>query len=61
MPLAPTTMQQMFGMRGENIVDERVWVVKTHYPMNMPNALPFRSNKVIVCVRNPLDVFTSFF
>ena len=61
MPLPPVTMQQMFGMRGENITDERVWVVKTHYPMNMPNSINFNSNKVIVCVRNPLDAFHSLF
>jgi hypothetical protein len=61
MPLIPTTSQVMMGMRGENIVDERVWVVKTHYPMNMPGTLPFHSNKTIVCVRNPMDVFPSMF
>ena len=46
-------------MRGENIVDDRVWVKKTHWPIAMPDAEPFMSNKVICCVRNPLDVFVS--
>ena len=51
----------MLGMRGANIIDDRVWVVKTHYPLNAPGSLNLDSNKVIVCVRNPLDVFHSLF
>lgn len=48
------------GLKGEEIVDDRVWVVKAHHPALMPGVLKFDSNKVICCVRNPLDVFLSF-
>jgi hypothetical protein len=48
-------------MLGEEIVDERCWIVKTHYPMALPTQLPYFSNKIIVIVRNPLDVFPSLF
>ena len=53
------TAWQMQGMRGESIVDNRVWIKKTHWPNIMPGAGEFHSNKVICCVRNPLDVFVS--
>jgi hypothetical protein len=46
-------------MRGENIVDDRVWIKKTHWPLILPQALPFFSHKVICVVRNPLDIFPS--
>ena len=54
-----TTMQYMLGMRGENIVDDRLWIIKSHHPKKLPGDLSFVSNKVICCVRNPLDVFPS--
>jgi len=47
-------------MKGEQIVDDRVWITKAHYPLIQPWILDFKSNKIIICVRNPLDVFTSF-
>jgi len=59
MPLPPVTMLQMTGMIGENIIDERVWVVKSHHP-NHSNGLKHTSNKVICCVRNPLDIIPSY-
>ena len=31
----------MFGMPGEEIVDERVWIVKSHHPMQTDGALTF--------------------
>jgi hypothetical protein len=48
------------GLKGEEIVDERVWIVKAHHPALMPGVLKFDSNKVICCIRNPLDVFISY-
>jgi hypothetical protein len=48
----------MTGMKGENITDERVWIVKSHHP-NHNGGLNYTSNKVIVCVRNPLDIIPS--
>jgi len=51
---------QLQGCRGEDIVDDTVWVVKTHSPWIMPEAPLFKCNKVISVVRNPLDVVLSW-
>jgi hypothetical protein len=50
---------QMMGMKGEEIVDDTVWVVKTHSPWCMPLAPKFTANKMVIVVRNPLDVILS--
>jgi len=46
-------------MPGEYIVDDRTWIVKSHHPMIIPHQLKFETDKIILCVRNPVDVFTS--
>lgn len=51
---------QMQGMRGEDIVDDTCWVIKSHSPWIMPEAPVFHSNKVVVIVRNPLDINLSW-
>ncbi len=58
--LHTSTSLQCMGLKGEEIVDERVWIVKAHHPALMPGVLKFESNKVICCIRNPLDVFISY-
>ena len=50
----------MQGLKGEDIVDDTVWVVKSHSPWIMPESPVFHSNKVIVIVRNPLDTNLSW-
>ena len=50
----------MQGCRGENIVDDSVWIVKSHSPWVMTHAPVFHSNKAIVIVRNPLDTNLSW-
>ena len=50
----------MQGLKGEHIVDDTVWVVKSHSPWIMPESQLFSANKVIVVVRNPLDAILSF-
>jgi hypothetical protein len=51
------------GMIGEEITDDRVWIVKSHHPLpgigEIPEHRKYTSNKVICCVRNPLDAFYS--
>jgi hypothetical protein len=51
---------QIAGMKGEDIVDDTVWVIKTHSPWVMPYAQRFFASKSIVVVRNPLDVINSW-
>lgn len=57
-----TANLQFVGMHGEGTVadDNLVWVTKTHYPMESPfGSTKFNSQKQIVIVRNPIDVFPS--
>ena len=58
--LHTSTSLQVMGLKGEEICDDRVFIVKAHHPMMMPATLAFSANKVICCVRNPLDVFVSW-
>jgi len=60
MSLHTSTSLQIQGLKGEYIADDRVWIVKAHHPGLMPKCLPFVSNKVLCCVRNPLDIFPSY-
>ncbi len=51
---------QLQGLKGEDIVDDTVWIVKTHSPWIMPHAPVFYCNKIICIVRSPIDVIISF-
>lgn len=51
---------QMVGMIGEDTVDDKTWIVKTHSPWCMPFAPRFTCNKIMIIVRNPLDAFMSW-
>ena len=57
MPIS-TMPLNLLGMIGEQVADDTVWVVKSHYPMRV-NCLDYKVNKFIVCVRNPFDVILS--
>jgi hypothetical protein len=61
MPLTMTSMQHAMGMLGEEIVDERCWIIKTHHPVPIPFSCQYFSNKIIMIVRNPIDTFPSMF
>jgi hypothetical protein len=52
---------QFNGFKGEGIVDHRIWINKTHFPLRCPYDKEYRTNMVIICVRNPIDVFVSEF
>jgi len=49
---------QLAGFIGEAIVDSTCWIIKTHDPVR-PHCKNFTTNKIIVCVRNPIDVINS--
>ncbi|KAJ8609555.1 hypothetical protein CTAYLR_006030 [Chrysophaeum taylorii] len=51
---------QEYGVRGEGIIDDRVHVVKTHFPERRGLA-PFAAHRAILLVRNPWDVIDSYF
>ncbi|KAH8048968.1 protein xylosyltransferase [Aureococcus anophagefferens] len=49
---------QECGVRGEGVIDERTWVVKSHYP---ERRAALRRRNAILLVRNPWDVIDSYF
>ena len=52
----------MMGMVGEDEVgsdDKRVWVSATNYPMKPAGSKQFSANKLIIMVRNPLEIIAS--
>ena len=54
------TSLQLLGMKGEGVTDDRVWVIKSHHPLKIPQSAEFKSSKTVVCIRNPLDVLISY-
>jgi len=51
---------QLQGLKGEDIVDDTCWIVKTHSPYIMPESPKFTCNKMFCIVRNPLDCILSW-
>jgi len=47
------------GFEGEYTRDDKVWIVYTHFPVL--SDFEFTTKRIIVGVRNPLDVFDSLF
>lgn len=50
----------MMGMKGESVMDSRVWCVKTHYPERVGRAR-LVCKRAILIVRNPFDAIASYF
>lgn len=48
------------GYRGEGIVDNSVWVVKSHFPERL-GYVKFNASRVVLVVRNPFDAIESYF
>lgn len=49
------------GFRAESIIDDKTWLIKTHFPYMYPLTYPIKGCKGIVLVRNPLDMVVSLF
>ena len=45
----------MLGMKGEDIVDDTCWIIKSHFPWVAEYAPQFKTNKVLIIVRNPTE------
>ena len=56
-----SVMLQMQKMKGEDIVDDTCWIIKTHSPWCMLYAPKFKCQKIMCVVRNPLDIIISWF
>ena len=48
------------GMKGEGVVDDTVWCVKTHFPERL-GYVKLNAHRAIVLVRNPFDAIMSSF
>ncbi|EWM25143.1 Sulfotransferase [Nannochloropsis gaditana] len=48
------------GLRGEGVVDERAWIVKSHWP-ERHGYRRFPAQRIILLVRNPFDAIYSYF
>ena len=48
------------GFKGEGIVDDSVWIVKTHFPERM-GYRKVSANAVVLLIRNPFDTIESYF
>ena len=61
MGIKMTVHEAMMGLLGQNITGEsnRVWITKTHKPMDRPASKGFHASKMIVIARNPIDVIPS--
>ena len=51
----------MIGFKGEEVLDDKIWIAKTHFPNRYPWDVEYYTNRSICCVRNPLDIFSSQF
>jgi hypothetical protein len=47
------------GFKGEYNFDDKVWMVKAHYPYMYPFTAPISASKAICLVRSPFDVMAS--
>ena len=45
----------MQNLKGEDIIDDTCFIIKSHSPWIMPFAPPFNVNKMIIIVRNPCE------
>ena len=56
-----TFLEAMMGQAGHaHVNDDRlVWVTMTNYPLVNMNSIPFKADKMICLVRNPLDIIAS--
>ncbi|CDW75049.1 fbox domain containing protein [Stylonychia lemnae] len=47
------------GFKGEAYIDDRVWIQKTHHPMDTYHIGQSKGNRLISTIRNPLDTVVS--
>ena len=51
----------MRGLKGEETIDDSVWLIKAHNPVLHIPEKSFEVNKAICSVRNPIDAIVSEF
>ena len=62
MNIQHTFHEAMMGLLGQEHVfsERRIWIAKTHYPLQTGDECVFGAQKMFCVVRNPLDVIPSF-
>ena len=62
MNITQTFNEAMMGLLGQETVcdSNRVWVTKTHYPLQFGTEPFFNAQKMICIVRNPIDIIPSY-
>lgn len=60
LPTAFAFVASFLLFTGEGVVDDSVWMVKTHYPERM-GYLKFKVKRVVLLIRNPFDAMESYF
>lgn len=50
---------QQTDFKGQETVNESVWINKTHAPVCMYKPMIFNAHKIICCLRNPYDCVAS--
>jgi len=58
--LSPQFQVMGSGFNGEGIVNNRIWISKTHFPYTIPVSIPQVGNVALVLVRNPVDCIVSY-
>lgn len=48
------------GLVGEGLFDERVWIIKSHYPESMTYHRYF-NQRIILLIRSPIDTLSYYF
>jgi hypothetical protein len=48
------------GLVGEGVIDDSVWIVKTHFPEKIGYKV-FNAHKCLLIVRSPIDAISSYF
>ena len=61
MSLDLTFVFQITHFKGESVIDDSVWITKSHHPFNIFKCKPVCINMILGCVRNPFDVICSLF
>lgn len=55
-----SSILQILGSKGEEHLDDAVWIVKSHTPWAKADSPLWTANKVVCIVRNPMDVIVSY-
>ena len=50
---------QIAHFKGESVIDDSVWITKSHHPFDIFRCKHLKVNMILGCVRNPFDAICS--